>query len=272
MEELFNRIREIKTEIESRLDISIQVWFDLSNEIAQTSTSESEIASRLPGMIDHTLLRPDAGSGEVERFCSDARKYGFYSVCVYSPFVGLCKELLKGSDVNISSVVGFPSGSFLSKVKAFEAREVVQQGADEIDMVINISALKENNLPLVYNDIRGVVQAVSEDTIVKVILETGYYTDDEKIKGCLLAQTAGADFVKTSTGFGPSGASVEDVKLMRAVIGPDMGVKAAGGIRDAATAVSMVKAGASRIGTSASINIITGLMRMAGPNCIRRGN
>jgi deoxyribose-phosphate aldolase len=272
MQELFDKISGIKAEIESRLNISIPLWFELSSEMADDSISESEIAFRLPELIDHTLLRPDADSGEVERLCDDAKKYGFYSVCVYSPFVGFCRELLGGSDVKVCSVAGFPSGAFISKVKAFEAREAVRQGADEIDMVINISALKENDLPLVYDDIREVVKAVPGDTVVKVILETGYLSEEEKIKACLLAQTAGANFVKTSTGFGPSGATVEDVQLMKTVVGPDTGVKAAGGIRDAACAVSMVKAGASRIGTSASVNILTGLMRMAGPNCTRRQN
>jgi deoxyribose-phosphate aldolase len=272
MQGLFDKIGGIKAKIESRLNIYIPLWFELSSEIADDSISESEIASRLPGMIDHTLLRPDADSGEVERLCDDAIKYGFYSVCVYSPFVGFCRELLEGSDVKVCSVAGFPSGAFILKVKAFEAGEAVRQGADEIDMVINISALKENDLPLVYDDIREVVKAVPGDTVVKVILENGYLTEEEKIKACLLAQTAGANFVKTSTGFGPSGATVGDVQLMKAVVGPNTGVKAAGGIRDAACAVSMVKAGASRIGTSASINIVTGLMRMSGPNCTRRQN
>lgn len=272
MEELLGKIGEIKIEIESQLNISIPLWFEMSGGMADATLSDAELASGLPGMIDHTLLRPDADSGEIERLCDDAEKYGFHSVCVYSSFVGFCRELLEGSGVNICSVAGFPSGAFLSKVKAFEAREAVLQGADEIDMVINISALKENELTAVYDDIRAVVKVVSNDTVVKVILETGYLTEEEKIKACLLAQTAGANFVKTSTGFGPSGASVENVKLMRAVVGPDMGVKAAGGIRDAAGALSMVKAGAIRIGTSASINIIAGLKRAVDPNCMRRGN
>jgi len=272
MEDLFEKISEIKAEIELQLNISVPLWFGISGDMGDATITNAEIASGLPRMIDHTLLRPDAGSGEIERLCDDAKKYGFYSVCVYSPFTRLCRERLEDSDVKVCSVAGFPSGAFLSKVKAFEAREAVRQGADEIDLVINISALKENNLALAYDDIRDVVKAVSDDTVVKVILETGYLTEDEKIKACLLAQIAGANFVKTSTGFGPSGATVEDVKLMRAVVGPDTGVKAAGGIRDAARAISMVKAGATRIGTSASINIMTGLVRMTGPNCMRRGN
>jgi len=272
MEEPFGRIGEIKAEIESQLNISIPLWFEQSGRSVDDAVSRTEIASQLPGMIDHTLLRPDADLREIERLCDDAKKYGFYSVCVYSPFVRYCRELLEGSDVKICSVAGFPSGAFLPKIKALEAREAVLVGADEIDMVINISALKENDLSAVYDDIRAVVKAVSGDTVIKVILETGYLDESEKIKGCLLAQTTGANFVKTSTGFGPSGASVEDVKLLRTVVGPDMGVKAAGGIRDANGAISMVKAGATRIGTSSSINIITGLMRMVGPNCMRRGN
>ncbi|UCE65362.1 MAG: deoxyribose-phosphate aldolase [Candidatus Zixiibacteriota bacterium] len=272
MEELSGKIGEIKTEIESQLNISIPLWFELSGDTADATVSDAELASRLPGMIDHTLLRPDADSGEIKRLCEDAEKYGFYSVCIYSPFVGYCSEILEGSDVRVCSVAGFPSGAFLPRIKALEAREAVLAGADEIDTVINISALKENELTAVYDDIRAVVKAVSDDTVIKVILETGYLNEDEKIKGCILAQTAGANFVKTSTGFGPSGASVDDVRLMRAVVGPEIGVKAAGGIRDAAGAISMVKAGAARIGTSASINIVTGIRRMVGPNCLRRGN
>jgi deoxyribose-phosphate aldolase len=272
MEEIFDKISEIKKEVESGLNISIPLWFEQSESKKEEDLSDSRIAAELAGMIDHTLLRPDADPGEADRLCRDAIKFGFYSVCVYAPFVPRCVSLLDRSEVKVCTVCGFPSGAHLSNVKAFEAAEAASLGADEIDMVINIAALKENRLSEVYDDISAVVIAVPKDVIVKVILETGYLTGAEKIKGCLLAKAAGAGFVKTSTGFGPSGASIEDVRLLRSVVGPDMGVKAAGGIRDAAGAMAMVKAGASRIGTSASISILSGLMRIMGPNCMRRGN
>jgi deoxyribose-phosphate aldolase len=272
MAEIFDKISEIKKEVESRLDISIPLWFEQSESKKEDDLSDSRIAADLAGMIDHTLLRPDADTADVDRLCEDAQKYGFYSVCVYAPYVPRCVSLLDGSGVKICTVCGFPSGAYLSGVKAFEASEATSLGADEIDMVINIAALKENRLPEVYDDISAVVNAVPQEKVVKAILETGYLTDTEKIKGCLLAKAAGAGYVKTSTGFGPTGASVEDVRLLRSVVGPDMGVKAAGGICDAAGAIAMVRAGASRIGTSASVSIISGLMRITGPNCMRRSN
>jgi deoxyribose-phosphate aldolase len=272
MDELYDDISREKAEIESLLDISIPLWFETPEGKPYETMPESKIASQLPGMIDHTLLRPDAGIDEIEQLCDDAKKYGFCSVCVYGPFIERCRALLDGSDIKICSVVGFPSGAFLSDVKAYEAGEAVRMGADEIDMVINIAALKDKDLSLVFDDIGVVVKAVPERVIIKVIIETGFLTCEEKIRACILAKAAGADYVKTSTGFGPSGANADDVRLMRTVVGSDMGVKAAGGIRDASGAISMVKAGADRIGTSASINIITGLLRKFGPNCIRRGN
>lgn len=272
MGEIFDKISEINKEVESGLSVSIPLWFERSDSKKEEDISDSQIAADLPGMIDHTLLRPDADPGEADRLCEDAKKYGFYSVCVYAPFVPLCVSLLDGTGVKVCTVCGFPSGAYLPDVKAFEAAEAASLGADEIDMVINISALKGNRLGEVYDDISAVVIAVPQDVVVKVILETGYLTETEKIKGCLLVKAAGAGYVKTSTGFGPFGASIEDVRLLRNVVGPDVGVKAAGGIRDAAGAMAMVKAGASRIGTSASISIVSGLMRISGPNCMRRSN
>lgn len=272
MQGKFEKISSLRSEVESAVGVSIPLWFEKDKNIIDSGLSDSEIASRLPGMIDHTLLRPDAGTEEIERLCFDAVKYQFYAVCIYPTFVELCRKTLEDSSVRICSVAGFPSGAVLSNVKAMEAEESVSLGADEIDMVINISALKEDNLLLVFEDIGAVVEAVQTATLVKTILETAYLNEEEKIKGSLLALAAGADFVKTSTGFGPSGATVEDVELMRMVVGPEFGIKAAGGIRDAATALSMVKAGASRIGTSASINIVTGLSRISGINCMRRGH
>ena len=269
MNEVFDYISEIRNEVESGLSISIPLWFERSDKAPEDDLSDSRIAADLPGMIDHTLLRPEADPEEFDRLCEDAKKYRFYSVCVYTPYVPRCVSLLDGWEVKVCTVCGFPSGAFLSSVKAFEASEASSLGADEIDMVINISALKGDSLSEVYDDIMEVVNAIPQVKTVKVILETGYLTKAEKIKGCLLAKAAGADFVKTSTGFGPSGASVEDVRLLRTVVGSDMGVKAAGGIRDAAGAMAMVKAGASRIGTSASVSIISGLIRIMGPNCMR---
>lgn len=271
MDEQFEKISKLRSEVELAVGVTIPLWFEKKGNKPNAILSDSEIVSELPGMIDHTLLRPDAGTDEIERLCSDAIKYEFHSVCVYSSFIESCSKILEDSGVKISSVAGFPSGAVLSNLKAMEAEESVSLGANEIDMVINISALKEDNLLAVFEDINAVEEAVQTETLVKVILETGYLNEDEKIKGCLLALAAGADFVKTSTGFGPSGASVEDVQLMRTVVGPEFGVKAAGGIRDAAGALSMIKAGASRIGTSASVNIISGLSRMSGVNCMRRG-
>jgi len=215
--------------------------------------SKQEVAK----IIDHTLLRPDATPEEVVRLCREARDYDFAAVCVNPCYVSLCKGLLKGSPVKVCTVVGFPLGACLPKTKAFEAEEAVQEGAQEIDMVLNIGMLKTGDYDYVVGDIKGVVEAVGDGIIVKVILETCLLSDEEKVKACLLAQEAGAHFVKTSTGFGRSGATAEDVALMRNTVGERMGVKAAGGIRDFQTALKMVKAGADRIGTSSGVRIVT---------------
>ena len=208
-------------------------------------------------MIDHTLLKPNATQEEIGKLCQEARQYRFASVCVNPAYVGLCAKLLRGSDVKVCTVIGFPLGSTTPTVKAIEARDAIANGADEIDMVINIGALKSGNDSLVLEDIKAVREA-TRGKILKVIIETAYLTRDEKIRACKLSKEAGADFVKTSTGFGPGGATVEDVKLMREVVGPEMGVKASGGIRDCKTASEMIKAGATRLGTSASVAIVTG--------------
>jgi len=211
----------------------------------------------LPRLIDHTLLKPDATPDQVNRLCTEARLFAFASVCVNPTHVKLASCLLEGTPVKVCSVVGFPLGATLSEVKAFEARHVIVRGAHEVDMVINIGALKAGDYKLVKQDIARVVETCrSGKALCKVIIETAFLTDDEKIAACLLAQAAGADFVKTSTGFGPAGATVADVALMRRTIGPDMGLKAAGGIRDYATAQAMVQAGATRLGASASIKIM----------------
>ena len=212
----------------------------------------------LASLIDHTLLKPDASRADLERLCREAAQFCFASVCVNPNWVPLCRELLRGTGVKVCTVIGFPFGSHLPDVKAFEARRAVEQGAEEVDMVINIGALKSKDYALVEQDIRGVVQAVGRDTVVKVILETTMLTREEKIMGCSLAKAAGADYVKTSTGFGGGGATAEDVRLMRETVGPEIGVKASGGIRTKQDVEAMVAAGATRIGASAGVKIVRG--------------
>jgi deoxyribose-phosphate aldolase len=210
----------------------------------------------LAAKIDHTLLKPDATREEIERVCAEARKYQFATVCVNSAYVGLTAELLKGSVTKAIAVVGFPLGAAATATKAFEAREAIRAGAQEIDMVINIGALKGRDYSLVLEDIRQVVEA-SRPYPVKVILETSSLDEDQKIIACALSKAAGAAFVKTSTGFGSGGATAEDIALMRRIVGPEMGVKASGGIRTYEDAAKMIAAGASRIGASASVAIVT---------------
>lgn len=207
-------------------------------------------------IVDHTLLKPNATQEEVGKLCEEARNYCFASVCVNPSYVALCAQLLKGSGVKVCTVVGFPLGSTTPTVKALEARDAIANGADEIDMVINVGALKSGNDAVVQGDIRAVRDA-TRGRVLKVILETSLLSDDEKVRACKMAKEVGADFVKTSTGFGPGGATAADVKLMRQTVGPLMGVKASGGIRDTATAQVMIEAGATRLGTSASVGIVT---------------
>lgn len=217
-------------------------------------------------MIDHTLLKPDATQQEIAQLCYEARKYGFASVCVNPTWVSLCAELLKGSDVKVCTVIGFPLGATSSETKAFETETAIQQGATEIDMVINVGALKARDIETVAKDIRGVVNAAhSHDVIVKVIIETVLLTDEEKTIASLTSKEAGADFVKTSTGFAGGGATVHDVELMRKAVGPQMGVKASGGVRTFEDAESMIRAGATRIGASAGVKIIQGPSDPASP-------
>ena len=208
--------------------------------------------------IDHTLLKPEASRDEIMRLCKEAAENCFASVCINPTYVALGAELLKDSPVKVCTVVGFPLGAHLPEVKAFETRRAIQDGAREIDMVINIGALKSKDHALVERDIRAVVEACGPHVISKVILEMTLLTTEEKIAGCSLAKAAGADFVKTSTGFAGGGATLEDVKLMREVVGSDMGIKAAGGIRTQEDARKMIEAGATRLGTSASIKIVRG--------------
>ncbi|MBS6727945.1 MAG: deoxyribose-phosphate aldolase [Lachnospiraceae bacterium oral taxon 082] len=206
-------------------------------------------------LFDHTILKADATRKDVKRVCDEAMAYSFCSVCVNSYYVPYVANLLHGSDVKICSVVGFPLGAMSTRAKALEAKIAVMDGADEIDMVINVGALKDRDYSVVLEDIKAVKEACGEN-VLKVIIETCLLTDDEKVKACELAKEAGADFVKTSTGFSSAGAKVEDVRLMRETVGPDMGVKASGGIHDKEFAKELVDAGANRLGTSATIDIV----------------
>jgi deoxyribose-phosphate aldolase len=216
--------------------------------------------------IDHTLLKPDATQDQIAQLCYEARKYGFASVCVNPTWVELCAQLLKGSPVKVCTVIGFPLGATDPEVKAFETQTAMQKGASEIDVVINIGALKARDLELVAKDIRAVVAtAHAGGAIVKVIIEAALLTDEEKTIACLLSKEVGADFVKTSTGFASGGATVHDVALMRKTVGPEMGVKAAGGVRTYEDAENMLKAGATRIGASAGVKIIQGPSQAPAP-------
>ena len=209
--------------------------------------------------IDHTNLKPYATREDIIKLCEEAKKYGFYAVCVNPYRVKLAKEQLKGTDIKVASVIGFPLGATPTEVKVFEAKRALEDGADELDMVINIGALKDKDYDYVKKEIEEVVKVAHErGAVVKVIIETCYLTDEEKEIACRLAMEAGADFVKTSTGFGTRGATVEDVRLMRRVVGDKLGVKAAGGIRTYEQALEMIKAGANRIGTSSGVKIVEG--------------
>lgn len=211
--------------------------------------------SQLAKMIDHTNLKPDATSEDIKRLCHEAMHYGFASVCINPANIKLCKEFLENSDINVCAVVSFPLGADTSKMKFFETRDAVAFGAIEIDMVMNIGALKSGLEEAVKEDIKGVV-AAAEGNIVKVIIETALLTENEKIRACEIAKEAGAAFVKTSTGFGYPGATREDVALIRKTVGTNMGVKASGGIRDLKTVLEMIESGATRIGTSSGVQIM----------------
>lgn len=212
---------------------------------------------KLNKYIDHTLLKPDASQEQIETLIEEAKKYDFASVCVNPTWVNFAAQALKGTDVKVCTVIGFPLGANTPELKAFETSDAIQNGANEVDMVINIGALKSRNFDLVERDIRAVVEA-AKGTLVKVIIETCLLTDDEKVKACQIAQKAGADFVKTSTGFSTGGATVADVALMRKTVGPDMGVKASGGARSYEDALAFIKAGATRIGASSGVAIMEG--------------
>lgn len=219
----------------------------------QTAAANAEVAR----YIDHTLLKPEATRAEIEKLCEEARAFSFASVCVNPTWVKECAFLLHGSPVKVCTVIGFPLGATLPDVKAYETRRTIFDGANEIDMVINLGALKSGDDDLVRRDIAGVVEAAHDTcAIVKVIIETALLTDDEKVRASLLAKDAGADFVKTSTGFSKGGATVADIELMRKAVGAELGVKAAGGVKDLASAKEMIAAGATRIGASAGVRIV----------------
>lgn len=217
-------------------------------------------------LIDHTVLKPEATAGDIEKLCEEAKKYGFYSVCVNPVWVPKAKALLRGTSVKVCAVVGFPLGAQSPEIKTLEARRALREGAQEIDMVINIGALKSKDDLLVARDIRGVVEVCDEaHAASKVILETALLTDEEKVRACQLAMKAGADFVKTSTGFSKSGATVEDIALMARTVAPrKLGVKASGGVRTYEDLVKMVQAGATRIGSSNSVKIVEEAAQAAG--------
>lgn len=234
----------------------VQPFVDAGADRLASTLGVAPTDGRVGHLIDHTLLKPDATQDQVAQLCYEARKYGFASVCVNPSHVKLCSDLLKDSEVVVCTVIGFPLGATSTETKVFEAQKSLRDGATEVDMVINVGGLKSHDYELVERDIAAVARAVhAGGAILKVIIEAALLTDEEKVAACQLAKVAGADFVKTSTGFGPGGATAEDVALMRRVVGSAMGVKASGGIRSYADAKKMIAAGASRIGASASVKI-----------------
>ena len=209
-------------------------------------------------MIDHTILKPEATQAAVQKIIDEAKEYNFFSVCINPCWVAFASEQLADTDVAVCTVIGFPLGANTPEVKAYEAADAIKNGANEVDMVINIGALKSQQYDYVRQDIQGVVDAAKGKALVKVIIETALLTDEEKVKACELAKEAGADFVKTSTGFSTGGAKVADIRLMRETVGPDMGVKASGGVHNAEEALAMIEAGATRIGASTGVAIVSG--------------
>lgn len=209
-------------------------------------------------MIDHTILKPEATEAAVQKIIDEAKEYNFFSVCINPCWVAFASEQLADTDVAVCTVIGFPLGANTPEVKAYEAADAIKNGANEVDMVINIGALKSQQYDYVRQDIQGVVDAAKGKALVKVIIETALLTDEEKVKACELVKEAGADFVKTSTGFSTGGAKVADIRLMRETVGPDMGVKASGGVHNAEEALAMIEAGATRIGASTGVAIVSG--------------
>lgn len=246
-------------ELEERIQAAIEreAQQPRLTDVAPATLTPAELAA----LIDHTLLRPEAGEEQIRTLVAEAIEFGFASVCVNPIWTPLCAELLVGTTVKTCTVIGFPLGATLPSVKAFEVSEVAALGADEVDMVLAVGHLRDGNYHLVYRDIAEAADAAHEhEMILKVILETGLLTDQQKIAACVIAQEAGADFVKTATGFSGGGATVADVALMRRTVGDRMGVKAAGGVRTAQDALRMVAAGANRIGTSGGVGIMRELL------------
>ncbi len=235
----------------------VRKWIEKFHSEYEFKLEDREVSlDEVRGAIEHTNLKPTATPKDIEKLCDEAKENGFYGVCVNPSYVKLAKEKLKGTNVKVVTVCGFPLGATSTEAKAFEAKKAVEDGAEEIDMVINIGLLKAGEYEKVYEDIKAVVD--SAKVPVKVIIETCYLTDEEKVAACVISKLAGAKFVKTSTGFGTAGATVEDVHLMRWVVGEELGVKAAGGIRDLSKAKDMIRAGADRIGTSSGVVIVSG--------------
>jgi deoxyribose-phosphate aldolase len=253
--ELIDRITK---EVLQRLSQKNEANEKKSHGQGSSPSSHRMSAAELAGYIDHTLLKPEAVISQFEQLCDEAVKYKFKSVCVNSSWVQFVAKKLRGTSVKICSVIGFPLGEMDTRSKAFEARMAIGNGAHELDMVINVGALKSGNVKLVEEDIRAIKRACRSTTILKVILETGLLTEEEKIIACEIARKADADFVKTSTGFSGTGATVDDITLMRRIVGPAMGVKASGGIRTFDQAVALIHAGANRLGCGASVAIVTG--------------
>lgn len=247
-------IDKITKEVLAQLKAQGTQNINLNTNQPTTSLSAEELA----GYIDHTLLKPEAVQSQFDTLCEEALKYRFKSVCVNSSWVPYVAKKLRGSGIKICSVVGFPLGEMDTRSKAFETRTAISNGADEIDMVINVGALKSGNLKLVEEDIRALKRACRSTTILKVIIETVLLNDEEKVIACELSKKADADFVKTSTGFLGGGATVEDVVLMRRVVGPKIGVKASGAIRDFKQAIALINAGANRLGCGSSVTVVTG--------------
>ncbi|MED3986814.1 deoxyribose-phosphate aldolase [Peribacillus simplex] len=215
-------------------------------------------------LIDHTLLKPEIKKEDIIKLCEEAKEFGFASICVNPTWVAKSAEILQDTDIKVCTVIGFPLGANTPETKAFETKNALENGATEIDMVINIGALKDKNDELVERDIRSVVEAVNKKTIVKVIIESCLLTDEEKVRACEISVEAGANYVKTSTGFSLHGATVEDVALMRRSVGPNIGVKASGGVRNLQDIEAMVEAGATRIGSSSGVQIFTGKVATPG--------
>ena len=252
-------IDKITKEVMNRLNEKMNTPGSEKHDTTAKQTAKPGISpAELARYIDHTLLKADAVKPQFEKLCAEAEKYQFYSVCVNSGWVAFVAKQLRGTGIKVCSVVGFPLGEMETRSKAFETRNAIENGANEIDMVINISALKSRDLKYVEEDIRAVKRACRSNTILKVIIETSLLTDEEKVLACEIAKKCDADFVKTSTGFSTSGATVEDIALMRRVVGPKMGVKASGGISDFNKAVALIQAGATRLGCGQSIAVITG--------------